>query len=322
VDALVRAADALFGYLDTIAWGALALALVCHVAKMAVRARSWRNIIAASYPEAEVRWASVFGGYAAGVGVNAVLPARSGDLLRLYVVKHRVRGATYPTLGATLVVDTLLDFFFVSILLVWAVWNGLLPGLDVIPLMPSIDWFWLLRQPRLALVVFVLAIVLSFVLGVWASKHIAAFGRRVALGFAILRTPRVYLLRVVPWQTLDWCFRLGTIYFFLIAFGVPANLHNALLAQVAQSLATVVPLTPGGIGTEQALLLYVFRGEAPLSVLLSFSVGMKFALTVANVVVGFGAIALMLRTLRWRRLVDTDRAEAERQGKAPTEVVR
>jgi uncharacterized membrane protein YbhN (UPF0104 family) len=306
VDALVRAADAFFGYLDTIAWSALVLALGCHVAKMAVRAKSWRNIVAASYPGSEVRWTSIFGGYVAGVGVNAVLPARGGDLLKLYIVKHRVRGATYPTLGATLVVETLFDFFIASLLVAWALWLGLLPGLDVIPALPGIDWFWLLRNPRAALATMVALMIASFVAGVWASRHIAAFRRRVAQGFAILRPPSRYLRAVIPWQTLDWVFRLGTVYFFLVAFGLTANVHNALLVQVTQSLSTILPLTPAGIGTEQALLVYVFRGTAPLSAVLSFSVGMKLVLIVANVVIGFAAIALMLRTLRWRRVVDAD----------------
>jgi uncharacterized membrane protein YbhN (UPF0104 family) len=306
VDALVRAADAFFGYLDTIAWSALVLALGCHVAKMAARARSWQNIIAASYPDAVVRWRSVFGGYVAGVGVNAVLPARGGDLLKLYIVKHRVAGATYPTLGATLVVETLFDFVVASALIAWALSLGVLPGLDVIPRMPSVDWFWLLRHPRAAVAVMIGLVVASFLFGVWASRHIAAFRRRVALGFAVLSPPSRYLRAVVPWQTLDWLFRLATVYFFLVAFGVAANVHNALLVQVTQSLATILPLTPAGIGTEQALLVYVFRGTAPLSAVLSFSVGMKLVLIVANVAIGFAAIALMLRTLRWRRMVDSD----------------
>jgi hypothetical protein len=70
---------------------------------------------------------------------------------------------------------------------------------------------------------------------------------------------------------------------------------------VTQSLSTLVPLTPGGIGTEQGLIVYVFSGRAAKAAILSFSVGMKVALLTANLVVGFCAIALMLRTLHWRR---------------------
>ena len=50
------------------------------------------------------------------------------------------------------------------------------------------------------------------------------------------------------------------------------------------SLSTLVPATPGGIGTEQALLVYAFRDVGVArSTLLAFSVGMKLVLTVVNV---------------------------------------
>jgi hypothetical protein len=37
---------------------------------------------------------------------------------------------------------------------------------------------------------------------------------------------------------------------------------------------------------------------------------MKAILSTVNVVLGFGSIALMLRTLRWRRLVEEDSLHA------------
>ena len=94
--------------------------------------------------------------------------------------------------------------------------------------------------------------------------------------------PQYYLRHVVAWQLLDWTLRLATVFFFLNAFGIPATLHNALLVQVSQSLATIFPFSPGGIGTEQALLVYVFRNVTSRSVALSFSVGMRVTLIVVN----------------------------------------
>jgi uncharacterized membrane protein YbhN (UPF0104 family) len=79
---------------------------------------------------------------------------------------------------------------------------------------------------------------------------------------------------------------------------------------VTQSLSTIVPLTPAGIGTEQALVVYVLAGEASSSALLSFSVGMKIALIAANVALGAAALALMHRTLRWRSVVERETARA------------
>ena len=89
----------------------------------------------------------------------------------------------------------------------------------------------------------------------------------------------------------------------LDAFNVPQSLQNVLLVQVSASVATVLPLTPAGIGTEQAFLLYVFRGTVPSSQLLAFSVGMRLTLIATNVVAGFTAIFFTLRTLRYSRAI-------------------
>jgi uncharacterized membrane protein YbhN (UPF0104 family) len=81
--------------------------------------------------------------------------------------------------------------------------------------------------------------------------------------------------------------------------------------QVSQSLATIFPFSPGGIGTEQGLLVYMFRDVTSRSVALSFSVGMRVTLIVVNAVVGFTAILLMTGTFRIRRAAAEDRAAAE-----------
>src|SRR3954465_3384086 len=91
-------AGVFFGHLASVNFGALAIALGFQALRVVVRTRAWRNIILAAYPDREVRWRSVLGSYLAGVGLNAITPARSGDVLKLYLVKHRVEGSTYPTL--------------------------------------------------------------------------------------------------------------------------------------------------------------------------------------------------------------------------------
>jgi uncharacterized membrane protein YbhN (UPF0104 family) len=116
---------------------------------------------------------------------------------------------------------------------------------------------------------------------------------------------------VVVWQVLDWSLRLATVFFFLRAFGIPATVHNALLVQVSQSLATVLPFSPAGIGTEQALLVYAFRNVTSKSVALSFSVGMRVTLIIVNVIVGFTAIVLMTGTFDIRARARADREQAE-----------
>jgi uncharacterized membrane protein YbhN (UPF0104 family) len=109
-----EAIEVFFETLTTISWAPLGLAVLCHLGRIAARSRAWRNVIAAAYPDTTVEWRHVFGGYVAGIGTNALVPGRGGDLVRLYIVKHRVDGATYPTLGATLLADGIFDFFATS----------------------------------------------------------------------------------------------------------------------------------------------------------------------------------------------------------------
>jgi uncharacterized membrane protein YbhN (UPF0104 family) len=300
---LFHAFEVLSDHVRSIGWAALAAAAGLHSAKMLARTRAWRNILAAAYPDTNVRWRSVFGSYVSGAAVNAVLPVRSGDVLKLYLIKHRIEGSAYPTLIATLAVDTLFDFVVSTALVVWALQLGVLPGLDVLPRLRSIDWSWADRNPHLALVVAAVVVAVAALAAFWLRRRLRAFGRQLRYGGAILRSPGLYLRRVVSWQLTDWILRLATIYWLLRAFGLPANVHNALLVQVAQSLSTLLPLTPGGIGTEQGLLAYVFSGRARAARVLSFSVGMKLALMTVNLVIGFTAIALMLRTLRWKQAI-------------------
>ena len=92
------------------------------------------------------------------------------------------------------------------------------------------------------------------------------------------------------------------MWWFLKAFDIPATLHNTALVLVVQSLSTLLPISPGGAGTQQGLTAYVLRGKAgSTTALLSFSVGMNIATIVTNVVIGALAVLLTLRTLRWRR---------------------
>lgn len=298
--------DAITGFVDAltaVGWSWLGLALACHFLRLLCRAPAWRNIIRASYPDARVPFWSVYGAYVAGVGVNAVIPARGGDLLRLFLVHRRVEGAKYATLGTTLLPETLFDFFVAGALVAWALTQGFLPGLDVLPDLPTVDWSWPARHPNITMILagaLVSAAIAAYYL---AEARIERFRQRVAQGFAILRDRRAYLRKVVTWQATSWIFRGASVYFFLHAFHMPATLRNTLVVLVVQSLATLLPFTPGGVGTVQGLLVYIFRDAVEASVVLSFSIGMHVATVLLNVVVGFTAIFLMLHTLRWRKVV-------------------
>src|SRR4051795_1221042 len=106
---VVHAGRVFFDQLAAVEWKWLAIALGLHVLKLVVRSHAWRNILAAAYPHTQVRDRYVLGAYTAGVGVNAVLPARLGDVLKLFLLKRRIEGSHYAVLASSLFAATLAD---------------------------------------------------------------------------------------------------------------------------------------------------------------------------------------------------------------------
>jgi uncharacterized membrane protein YbhN (UPF0104 family) len=304
-----------FDHLADVGWTALGLALLCQFVKLCCVSRAWRNILAAAYADRQVRWRSVFGAYLSRVGVNAIVPARGGDAVGLFIVKRRIEGATYPTLASTLVALTLFDFVLASCFILYALVSHQLPGSSVLSRLHAFDFHWFFGHLRGTLIVLAIVVLVLVLVLLWFAEDLFEFRRRLARGFAVFSDVRHYLRHVAIWQLADWSLRLATIFFFLRAFHVPATLHNAILVQVTQSLAVLFPISPSGIGTEQALLLYTFAGKAAKTVLLSFSVGMRVTLIVFNSLLGFSAILVMLRTLHWRRRVQADRDAVAEQSR-------
>jgi uncharacterized membrane protein YbhN (UPF0104 family) len=281
----------------------LALALGLFFLRLCLRVVAWRVILRASYPKERLPLASVFGAYVAGVGVNSIAPARAGDVVKLYLLKHRMAHASYATLAPTLLAETLLDAVVAGGFMVWALSIGVLPTHEVYSRLPSVDWRFFLeyeRETEIGLALLAAALVIALIVYV---EHGSESRERIAQGFAILREPRRFVSGVVVPQALSWVLRIACIYYFLVAFRVHASIHNALLALVVDSLATLFPATPGGAGTKQGLIVFLFRGRGiPSPLLLAFSVGMNIAVVAFSVVIGGLAMWRMARTLSWRRL--------------------
>ena len=298
--------DAWQAFVDTIASVAfwpLFLAVSMHVVRLLLRGRAWQNILKASYPESRVPYWGVFGSYMAGVGVNSIAPARGGDVVKLYLVKREVNDSTYPTLASTLVVETLFDFVVASFLFLWAIHLGLLPGVPDLPSIPAFDWSFVVRHPVIAAFIGCVLIGLAIIGTTWASRRVNEFKEKLVLGFAILRDRRAFLTGVVSWQAASWLARGAAVYFFLEAFHIPASIDATVTVLVVQGLSTLLPFTPGGAGTQQAVLVFAFSGTTAASTVLGFSVGMQLVTTAVNVLLGFGAILIMLKTLRWKQHV-------------------
>jgi uncharacterized membrane protein YbhN (UPF0104 family) len=312
-----RVLDGIDAFLDQLAAVQLFpafLAILAHLCKLGCTSMAWRNVLAAAYPGRPVPRRSILGAYVAGVGINAIVPVRAGDAVRIVLAHRAIPDSTYTTVVSSTLVLTIFDVVAASALLVWAATTQeALPGLGELPELPSFDFAWLLDHPLAAeLLVGALALA-AIVLAIWIHGHVLDFWARVKQAFAVVQRPALYFRTVAFWQAGDWLLRLVTIWFMLDAFGIPQTVENALLVQVSASVATLVPLTPAGIGTEQAFLLYVFRGTVSNAQLLAYSVGAKLIIVATNVVAGFTAIGLTLRTLRYSRALGPKLTETSEQ---------
>ena len=305
---MVRVLDGVDAFLDQLTSVdplPVLFAVLAQLAKLTCTSMAWRNVLAAAYPDEVVRRRSIVGAYLAGVGVNAIIPLRAGDAVRVLLAHRAVAGSTYTTIVSSTLVLSIFDIAAASTLLAWAaLTQDALPGLSDLPELPNFDFSWLLDHPLAAELLLSALIIAAVVVGIWIHGHVVDFWERVKQAFAVVRRPALYLRTVAFWQAGDWVFRLVAIWFLLDAFDIPQSPQNVLLVQVSASIATLLPLTPAGIGTEQAFLLYVFRGAVPSSQLLAFSVGLKFMTVGTNVVAGFTAIAITLRTLRYSKALD------------------
>ena len=148
--------------------------------------------------------------------------------------------------------------------------------------------------------------VLAFAL---LSLRVKAFWIRVRQGFTILRDRRRYMRGMASWQAASWVCRLTAFYFMLEAFHIGGSLRNALLVQGVQVVSTIVPLTPGGAGVQQALLVTVFSGAASSSTVAAYSVGQQIALAAFALALGFILLATVFRIRSFKEVIRQGRAQ-------------
>jgi uncharacterized membrane protein YbhN (UPF0104 family) len=308
-EAFGRHSSEFFGHLSDINWTPFALALACLAGMQLARAWAWRNVLRAAYPKARISFLQLSAAYLAGAGINAIVPARAGDVTKVFLVKRQIPDSSYPAVTSSFLVQTIFDTSVGVLVLLYAITQGLLPPLPRIPDLPAFELSFWADHPRLFLIL-AGTIILACVIGVYLLAHrVRRFWERVKQGVVILTTPRRYLREVAAWQGIGWLFRFAAFWFFLEAFGIGGSLGNVMLVMSVQAIANVIPFTPGGAGAQQALLVATLEGPSRTAVL-SFSVGTQITMAAWSVVLGFAAMLLVFRTTDWRELIR--QAEADR----------
>ncbi|HSK49329.1 MAG TPA: lysylphosphatidylglycerol synthase transmembrane domain-containing protein [Solirubrobacterales bacterium] len=302
-----------FRYLSEIHWTAFAAALLCLLGMQLARAWAWRNVLRAAYPGRRISFLRLSAAYLAGAGINAIVPARAGDVTKVFLAKRQIPGSSYPAVTSSFLVQTVFDTSVGILVLAYAITQGLLPPLPQIPKLPAFEISFWVENPT-AFFITLGALLLGGAIAIYLLAHrVRRFWARVRQGVVILTQPRRYLREVAAWQGVGWLLRFAAFWFFLDAFGIGGSAENVLLVMSVQAIANVVPFTPGGAGAQQALLVATLHGPTRAAVL-SYSVGTQIAMAAWSVVLGFAAILLVFRTTDWRGLIQQakdDRGQEE-----------
>jgi glycosyltransferase 2 family protein len=214
-----------------------------------LRALRWKRLVA---PFADVRTTRLFRVIIVGFAVNNVLPLRLGELVRMFLLRHSNGVPAAATLASILLeraldVVTLCGLMVVVSLFVpldgwlagvagvsWIVVVGAAVGMAGVLLAPRSLLRWALElaveladrfSRRLA------RLVRSFLGGVGAVGTVGAMAEVGALSMAC------------------WVAELGLYYFVMRAFSFDSGVLGLVAGMVAANLATIVPSSPGYVGT-------------------------------------------------------------------------
>jgi uncharacterized protein (TIRG00374 family) len=296
-----------FSHLASVQWPALGVGLVFYGLNLLLRSRGAFNVLRAAYPQERFRWRHVGGAYFAAYGANAVFPLRPGDVVRLFLLRRNVPGSSYPTLASSFLVENIFDTTIGVLLLIYAFSQGVFPKPPDFSKLNAFDLSFLAAHPRFTLFLLTVLGVLSMVAFAILSSRVRAFWQRVRQGWTILREPRRYLSQVAAFQFAGWLCRFVCFWFLLEAFGIGGSVHNVLLVFGVNAVSAMVPLTPGGAGVQQAILVKVFAGTASTATVAAYSVGQQIALAAFTFALGLGAIVVVFRLRSFREVIRSAR---------------
>jgi uncharacterized protein (TIRG00374 family) len=314
LSSFLDAAGQFFSDIAALHWPALLLGLLFFGLNLTVRSRAFFNSLRAAYPAAPFQWRRIWGAYVAAVGFNNVVPARGGDVIKLFLTRSSIPGSRYPTVAAAFFVESIFDATVGVLVLIFAFTQGVFPKPPDFSKLSSFDISYLAEHFRLTLFLITLLAVAGLVAFAMLSVRVKAFWARVRQGLTILSDRPRYLREIAALQAVAWLCRFASFWFLLDAFRVGGSVKNVLLVFAVNQVAGAVPFTPGGAGVQQALLLKVFSASAPTAVVAAYSVGQQIAIAAFTAAIGLAAVVYIFRFRSFKEVIHAGRAsrDAER----------
>ena len=286
----------------------LLIGLTCFGIYLSFRARAFFHVLRAAYPTERIEFRRIWGAYVAAYGFNNVVPARGGDVIKLFLAKTSVPRSSYPAVGAAFFVEGVFDATMGVFILTYAFTQGVFPKPPDFAALGAFDLSFFASHPRFTLFFLTALGVLALVLFAVLSRRVQAFWLRVRQGLTILFDRPRYFREVWLVQFVGWCFRFTAFWFLLEAFNIGGSVGNVLLVLGVNAVAAVVPFTPGGAGVQQAFLVKVFGAGA-----VAYSVGQQIAIATFSLTLGFIALVTIFKFRSFKEVIAAGK-DARAQG--------
>ena len=285
-------------------WWALAVAAALQLVASVIRARAWWHVIRETSPEAAgVRYRDVAVAQLGGVGWNAVLPAHSGDAVKVAIVSRKVPNRHLSTLVATLVPPAAVEAVFTAILVAGILAAGFVSLDDLTSALPSIG----------TLLVIAGVVALAAVAIVVFRRRLAKLLDDVRAGLALGR-PSVIATRVVPWLAVARVVRLLAFALVLTAAGVPFGILPALALMALQGAtpSAGAAATAARIALISAVLTATGAADVPATEVAKTLAAAYGVTSAVNLAVSGVVVAWLLRTASPRRILAYGRSAVQR----------
>jgi uncharacterized protein (TIRG00374 family) len=309
ISGFFNAVGKFFSSLADINFGALLIGVVAFGIYLTIRARAAFHVLRAAYPDERIEFRRIWGAYVAAYGFNNVIPARGGDVIRLFLTKSSIPQSSYPAVAAASFVEMIFDASMAVFILTFAFTQGVFPKPPDFSKLHAFDLSFLAAHPRFLLFLLTLLAALGLAGFALLSARVRAFWARVRQGLTILRDRHRYFREVWLIQLGGWCFRFTAFWFLLEAFNIGGSVKNVLLVLGVNAVAAAVPFTPGGAGVQQAFLVKVFAGTASGATVAAYSVGQQIAIAAFSLSMGFVALGLIFRFRSFKDVIAAGRAD-------------
>jgi uncharacterized membrane protein YbhN (UPF0104 family) len=271
-----------------VVWAFL-LGVLATVLQPVVKSRAWRNVLAAAFPDANVRWRDAYGAYLVKSGAGIFLPMHGDEAVRVALMNDRIEGSSSAAVAATAGVEVLADILLTALLVGVSIWLGA----------SVIDWHSIAAHPVKPAIVTALVVAAIVTALVALRRRARGLGDQLKQGMAIFSHRGAYTRTVLGWRAIDFALQLAALYLLLIAFGFRgATITSVVLIRTAQRVTVSLP---GFLetGSQQAMIVAILAtaghtaGQA-----FGFGFGSKVTTAGINLVLALVAARLMLGPLR------------------------